>query len=1199
MVSAVCRPAGARVVVALLSLLTTALPAPAAIFKVAAAGDRTPVGGTFSTSQPPVVLGINDNAEVLFYSGITGAPGGGDVGLFLFSGGTIKAVAVDGDPSPTGGTLQVDLASAKLNATGDVAFAAGITGGRSPIAVFLWHRPIPSGQGQVSVVVADGDRAPRPALVEPKTDPDVFMFNIDLGFDLNDNGTVALFASQGKRLPAGGGVSRSNLYLAMGGPITRVLDGGKETSAGTLPLSLVTLGPFLNNNNQMLLWTIADANKQEIVVCTTGACQKVVAEGDTIPGGKWPLASGPCCMLGFNDAGQVALPGLELRGEVLIGGVGPITRLIRAGDSVADPAGSALDSLSADEIHRRRRALNSLGEMAFIGRIPNPSGSVLAGVFVISQGAIRKAALVGAAAPDAAGSFIDFGSLALSDAGCLAFSGITASPFNSGSWIADFPTVPGQPARTCGGLRGRVFVDLTRPAGPMKRDPSGFYSGELPIRRARLTLENESGTVLAETFTRDNGRYSFPPVPGPVQLRLTLEDKDKLIQVFDSATDPTRAAFARTFLFFPPASGRQDFRLRIGVGGEENAVHYDPPLDATNPTNSTSEHFAHLAYAYHNVKFATQVAKALPVQRSERVNIQSPEPTSHDCTFHLLEINTVHSDANERTRTRPFADFHEYGHHIVCASPIAGVESEPATGDVRNHAGIRNSTSSDSWGEGAASFFAAVDAQQGGDPEPHVFYWPGGKFNLVDGGARLDNPRVAGYNTTFGPLGEEFAIASVMWELHGRLGLFNRLWPILRANTPDLQNWKAMYDALKTFETANPRLFADLDGDRCTFNGNVVRGLDCLFVERGFYQDANGDGLYSAGEEVGVTRWDGDPPRGPTVRRPNVPIIPGSILRLHVVDDADGRVLDDVQFSLQIQYDPPLGENDSSDPLPVTGPQPYDIPIAVPGNPSRAIFVAQSPGYEDSAPLVIESAFFHERIDPARPGGVAEILLEHTFRLRRGAASDTTPPITTAVASPAANAAGWNNGPVTVNLSATDPALGSGVHHISAELTGAQIGTLVEPGGTASILVTAEGTTILTFAAVDNTGNQEASQTLTIRIDRSAPVLSGLPAAGCTLWPPDKRLVEVARIGAGDAVSGLASFAVTGTSSEPSTPGFPDIVITGTGLEPRVVQLRADRRGNGPGRTYTLTATATDVAGNGVSSTATCTVPHDRAKPKP
>jgi 6-phosphogluconolactonase (cycloisomerase 2 family) len=107
------------------------------------------------------------------------------------------------------------------------------------------------------------------------------------------------------------------------------------------------------------------------------------------------------------------------------------------------------------------------------------------------------------------------------------------------------------------------------------------------------------------------------------------------------------------------------------------------------------------------------------------------------------------------------------------------------------------------------------------------------------------------------------------------------------------------------------------------------------------------------------------------------------------------------------------------------------------------------------------------------------------------------------------------------------------------------------------------------------------------------PVVSGLPASGCTLWPPNRRMVQVATVTA-DAAAGLASFNVTGTSSEPSDPNSPDIVITGDGLRSRTVQLRADRLGNGLGRVYTLTAIATDLAGQSTSSTATCTVPHDQ-----
>ena len=43
-----------------------------------------------------------------------------------------------------------------------------------------------------------------------------------------------------------------------------------------------------------------------------------------------------------------------------------------------------------------------------------------------------------------------------------------------------------------------------------------------------------------------------------------------------------------------------------------------------------------------------------------------------------------------------------------------------------------------------------------------------------------------------------------------------------------------------------------------------------------------------------------------------------------------------------------------------------------------------------------------------------------------------------------------------------------------------------------------------------------------------------------------------------------------------------------------MVELRAERLGSGSGRLYTLTATATDLADNVRTVTATCDVPHDR-----
>lgn len=209
---------------------------------------------------------------------------------------------------------------------------------------------------------------------------------------------------------------------------------------------------------------------------------------------------------------------------------------------------------------------------------------------------------------------------------------------------------------------------------------------------------------------------------------------------------------------------------------------------------------------------------------------------------------------------------------------------------------------------------------------------------------------------------------------------------------------------------------------------------------------------------------------------------------------------------------------------------------------------------------------------------------------------DTVPPSTTATPSPGPNAHGWNNGVVRVVLDATDNGGGSGVKEIRIALSGAASGSEVAQGSSATVEISSEGETTLTYFAVDNNGNEEEAQTLTVRIDMTPPVLNGLPAAGCTLWPPNHGLVHVAAVTASDARSGLVAGppTVTATSSEPELGSgagdlAPDVVISNG-----VVEVRAERAGTGLGRVYTITASASDRASNLASATATCTVPHDR-----
>ena len=178
-----------------------------------------------------------------------------------------------------------------------------------------------------------------------------------------------------------------------------------------------------------------------------------------------------------------------------------------------------------------------------------------------------------------------------------------------------------------------------------------------------------------------------------------------------------------------------------------------------------------------------------------------------------------------------------------------------------------------------------------------------------------------------------------------------------------------------------------------------------------------------------------------------------------------------------------------------------------------------------------------------------------------------------------------------MTLSARDNAGGSGVKAIRYWLSGAQTTPVVVGGNPTSVSITTEGTTTVSYSAIDNAGNSESSRSLAIQIDKTNPVISGMPAPGCTLSPPKHQLVLAATVTATDSLSGVASLNVTAVSNEPDSgtgggdvPG--DIVINGG-----TVQLRAERSPSGKGRIYTITATAIDAAGNAATAVATCSVP--------
>lgn len=125
--------------------------------------------------------------------------------------------------------------------------------------------------------------------------------------------------------------------------------------------------------------------------------------------------------------------------------------------------------------------------------------------------------------------------------------------------------------------------------------------------------------------------------------------------------------------------------------------------------------------------------------------------------------------------------------------------------------------------------------------------------------------------------------------------------------------------------------------------------------------------------------------------------------------------------------------------------------------------------------------------------------------------TDLIPPTTSAEVVKAPNSNGWNNNDVTITLNSADNAGGSGVKKIDATFTGAKSGSQSLPGSSGSVAVATEGNSSLSYSAVDVAGNKESPKTLTIKLDKTPPLVSptgvssgatyalgAVPAAGCS-----------------------------------------------------------------------------------------------------
>jgi hypothetical protein len=124
---------------------------------------------------------------------------------------------------------------------------------------------------------------------------------------------------------------------------------------------------------------------------------------------------------------------------------------------------------------------------------------------------------------------------------------------------------------------------------------------------------------------------------------------------------------------------------------------------------------------------------------------------------------------------------------------------------------------------------------------------------------------------------------------------------------------------------------------------------------------------------------------------------------------------------------------------------------------------------------------------------------------------------------------------------------------------------------------------------------------LTAQVDVTPPDIS-VTVNPDTLWPPNHKMVDiVATVTVSDVCDAAPTVVLTSvTSDEPDDAEgngdgktVDDIQGADIGTEDYEFQLRAERAGEGDGRVYIITYTATDASGNSASASATVVVPHD------
>ena len=190
-------------------------------------------------------------------------------------------------------------------------------------------------------------------------------------------------------------------------------------------------------------------------------------------------------------------------------------------------------------------------------------------------------------------------------------------------------------------------------------------------------------------------------------------------------------------------------------------------------------------------------------------------------------------------------------------------------------------------------------------------------------------------------------------------------------------------------------------------------------------------------------------------------------------------------------------------------------------------------------------------------------------------------------------------GTVTLDGSASHDPDGESITYAWKQLSGTTV-SLTVSGATATFTAAPPGVYEFQLTVTDTNG-ASASDNVVVTIRDTTPPNLLVSLSPNSLWPPNHKMVDItANITVTDACDAQPTVKLVSiTSNEPANSTgdgntSPDIAGATLGTDDRAFQLRAERKGNGQGRVYTVTYSAQDASGNTAQQMATVTVAHDQ-----